>query len=528
MENFEIGIQIARVSSKDQATKGYSLSSQVRLLNDYADNNNISVAKRFIIPESASGKLERKLFTEALDYANQRPQIKIILCEKVDRITRNFSDALKINDWLEADETRRIHFVKQNLSIHKYSRANEKFQWDIHVVLARQYTNNLSEEVVKGLSQKALEGWYPGNKKRGYKLTGVSGKRIWIVDESPDSQVGFIKKAFNMYVCGKHTIDTVRNELFKEGWVDLRGNPIARSVLHKILSDCFYCGEFVWKGQHYYKNVKHPAIISKSIFDKVQKKLKRNLGGKYRKHSFIFGNLLQCGGCGYSVIGEVQKGHKYYKCSRHDKTCKQRKYIREEQLEKQFINEIGSLRIKDDKVREWVRNSLKNNHDLKKDYHNSVMTKLTKQYSMIERRMGILYDDKTDGNIPLNLFNKKLEQYSKELNDIDLAIKKHRNANIDYYELSANIFEISQHGIDIYKKSEQEKRNLLRFLFSKIVLKNGTLQFDYKNGFHLISECSKINEWLGLANDFRTMNWSNISCFKLHSISNFRNLLHSI
>ncbi len=136
----------ARVSTKEQAEEGYSLSAQVKLLKEYSDKRDLTIVKRFIVPESASGKQERKAFLEMLEHLKLHPEIKILLCEKVDRITRNFKDAVKLDDWLDEDETRKIHFVKQNLIIHKNSRSHEKFQWDIYLVLARQYSNNLSEE----------------------------------------------------------------------------------------------------------------------------------------------------------------------------------------------------------------------------------------------------------------------------------------------------------------------------------------------------------------------------------------------
>ena len=96
------------------------------------------VVKKFSVPESASGEQERKLFNELMDYLLEHPQVKAVICEKVDRITRNLRDAVKIDDWLVEDEGRQIHFVKQNLIIHKNSKSSDKFMWDIHIAVARQ------------------------------------------------------------------------------------------------------------------------------------------------------------------------------------------------------------------------------------------------------------------------------------------------------------------------------------------------------------------------------------------------------
>lgn len=96
----EQAILWARVSTKEQAEEGYSLDAQIKLLRDYADKNQLKIVKEFVVPESASGRQERKEFQKMLDYLTNHQNIKHLICEKVDRITRNFKDASKLDDWL--------------------------------------------------------------------------------------------------------------------------------------------------------------------------------------------------------------------------------------------------------------------------------------------------------------------------------------------------------------------------------------------------------------------------------------------
>lgn len=96
----EQAILWARVSTKEQAEEGYSLDAQIKLLRDYAEKNSLRIVKDFVVPESASGRQERKRFQEMLDYLENHQNIKHLICEKVDRITRNFKDSTKLDDWL--------------------------------------------------------------------------------------------------------------------------------------------------------------------------------------------------------------------------------------------------------------------------------------------------------------------------------------------------------------------------------------------------------------------------------------------
>lgn len=90
----------ARVSTKEQAEEGYSLDSQVKMLRDYAQKEGLKIIREFVVPESASGKQERKKFQEMLEYLKNHKNIKHVICEKVDRMTRNFKDSTKLDDWL--------------------------------------------------------------------------------------------------------------------------------------------------------------------------------------------------------------------------------------------------------------------------------------------------------------------------------------------------------------------------------------------------------------------------------------------
>ena len=149
-----------RVSSKEQEETGYSLPSQEKLLKDYAERKGFAVAKTFAIAESANGAKQRKVFDEMIKFA-EKNKVTNVLCEKVDRLTRNLKDAVAVNDWIEENPERQIHFVKTNLVIHKGAKSDEKFRWDIEIVLAKKYIANLSEEIRKGQKEKIAQGWLP-------------------------------------------------------------------------------------------------------------------------------------------------------------------------------------------------------------------------------------------------------------------------------------------------------------------------------------------------------------------------------
>jgi len=487
----------ARVSTKEQAEEGYSLSAQVGILRDYAGRKALTIEREFVIPESARGKVERKAFGEMLDFLGTRGDVTVILAEKVDRITRNFKDAVKLDDWLNGSDERQIHFVKQSLVIHRHAKSHEKFQWDIYLALARQYSNNLSEEVRKGLAQKAEEGWFPGNKKRGYISIGDSGHKTWVIDDSPESEAPYIKRAFHLYGTGAVSLKRICQLLQNEGWKN-----ISKSQLHLMLMDPFYCGEFSWRGTHYIA-AGHQPLISKAVFRTVQEHLKRKTSGKPRKHLFLFGNgLLTCGECGRAVIGAVQKGHHYYYCTRFERDCSQRTYVREENLDAQVLEFFGTLQSKNQRLLEWVKKALKASHRSEIEYQQRITQDLDKKFEQLQKRIDALYDDKVDGKIDEDFFQRKFQQYKGE----QAATINRKNwlleANTDYINLGLSILELSQRARAIYtslSKPEyvEEKRKLLKMVFLNLPLKDGKLSPDYVPAFQVIAESAKSGDWLG-------------------------------
>ena len=202
----------ARVSSKEQEDTGYSLPAQEKISREYGERKNFPINKVFSVAESASGSKQRKVFAEMIAYMEEN-DIQNLLCEKVDRLTRNLKEAVVANEWLEGDDARSIHFVKQNLIIHNHAKSDEKFRWDIEIVLAKKFISNLSEEVRKGQKEKLTQGWLPTKPPMGYKTIGEKGHKIPILNETT---APLVRRMFSLYATGNYSINALVEIMYKE------------------------------------------------------------------------------------------------------------------------------------------------------------------------------------------------------------------------------------------------------------------------------------------------------------------------
>jgi DNA invertase Pin-like site-specific DNA recombinase len=110
----------ARVSSKEQEREGFSIPAQLKLLREYALNNDFSITREFIDIETAKTS-GRQNFNEMVHFFTKNRNCRIVLVEKTDRLYRNFRDAVTLED-LEVE----IHLVKEGQVISKDAKSQAK------------------------------------------------------------------------------------------------------------------------------------------------------------------------------------------------------------------------------------------------------------------------------------------------------------------------------------------------------------------------------------------------------------------
>jgi len=175
---------LARVSTQKQEKEGLSLKDiQLPILRNYAKEKDIQVDKEFVFSESADRKI-RKRFYEMVDYVKSNSDIKYIITYRVDRITRNYRDAVEIDE-LRLDYDKEIHFVDDRLIIHKNSVGRDIQDWDLKVFLAKQYINRLKEDAFATAKRKLENGEFPSGAPFGYmNKRDEENNKNWIyIDE---------------------------------------------------------------------------------------------------------------------------------------------------------------------------------------------------------------------------------------------------------------------------------------------------------------------------------------------------------
>lgn len=478
-----------RVSSKEQEETGYSLPSQEKYLKEYCERKLFLIAKVFAISESASGKKQRGNFLAMMNFV-KKEKIKLIVCEKVDRLTRNFKDMVLIDEWLETDEARQIHLVKDSLVLHKNSRSQEKLNWGIRILFAKNYTDNLSEEIKKGYREKLAQGWLPSKALPGYMTIGEKRHKTQILnpEEAP-----LVKKMFELYASGNYTLKMLTALMKKEG-LRRRGHPIGLSRIHTLLQNPFYYGKIVWRGELY--EGKHEPLITKALFDEVQKRMKRQSPKdlRYRKHLPVFKAKIRCTECGCLITWERQKGHWYGHCTGH-RPCSQKKYTRQRDVEKQLFPWLTESWFDQNeahqKIYQWLEKALKEKHQDETKLAGVKRTSLERALQKIDRRLVAIYEDKIDRTITLEFYDQKRKEYEQEKNNLETELANLGKDKSAHYQAGLKLYELMHNAKAIYrskKATNDDRRLLLSYIFSNLELLNEKLAPTYTGAFGFLLE----------------------------------------
>ncbi len=137
-------------------------------------------------------------------------RVRTLLVEKTDRLYRNLKDYVTIDD-LKID----IHFVKENVILSPDSHSSEKFMHGIKVLMAKNYVDNLGEEVRKGMREKAEQRIPPNRAPLGYlNVEGSDGHRTIGIDEAV---AAVVRRMFEQYATGQFSIAAIADLAKAEG-----------------------------------------------------------------------------------------------------------------------------------------------------------------------------------------------------------------------------------------------------------------------------------------------------------------------
>ena len=357
----------ARVSS-DRQDVDLSVSAQLRALKEYAKANGYSVAREYV-DEAESGRVaDRPQFREMIEEGSQpKAPFQIILVWKFSRFTRKREHAVAFKSMLRRKGVRVVSITE-----HADDSPTGKLMEAIIESVDEFYSENLAQDVVRGMREAASRGFFLGSKAPfGYTRVKVSDG----VKERPTLEVDpaaapVVKELFQSSLRGNGLMEICK--ILNDRGVTNRGKRWCKGGLHYLLTNEAYTGTAVWgrssKGEKAQDPVRvegaWPALVSREMFDAVQQAM-RDRAPKVQRPArvgsrFLLSGLLKCGVCGrpYSAQGAKSGQFAYYICGTLFRegagTCSAR-YLNAPRVEDFVVEKIRERILTEETIVELVK-----------------------------------------------------------------------------------------------------------------------------------------------------------------------------
>jgi site-specific DNA recombinase len=248
-------------------------------------------------------------------------RIDCIVVYKLDRLSRNVRDYLNFLAFLDDRDVAFVSVTQQFNTSTPLGRMTLK-----QLLLFAEFERDMTAERTRDKMRAARRRgrWTGGMPPLGYDVIPEGGRIVANRDESDT-----VKTIFELYL-EKRSLLAVVWELRcmgvrRKSWTTRDGKVrIGREFnnvdLHRLLTDPLYAGmqklgDETFKGEQ-------PAIISKAVFDRVQRILvenRRNAGASHRnRHGALLRGILRCSACDSAMTHAFTerrgKAFRYYRC----------------------------------------------------------------------------------------------------------------------------------------------------------------------------------------------------------------------
>lgn len=348
----------SRKSSEDEERQALSIESQVKEMTAIAERDGLNVVEVYRESHSAKDCGQRPVYNKLL-VDIRSGKFNGILVWHPDRLARNAGDLGALVDLLDQKKLAEIRTYSQRFT----NNPNEKFLLMILGSQAKLENDNKSINVKRGLKTKCEMGLWPSVAPTGYlnsKNVGEKGVIYTDPQRAPIIKKVFEKVAYEGW-SGRKIFYWLKNDL---KFVCKSGKPLTLSNIYIIINNHFYYGSFEYpKDSGRWFKGKHEPIISKELFDIVQKKTTRS-AIRIENKEFAFTKLMKCGLCGSGITadekfkkqknGNVHRYVYYGCCKFHDKECKCG-YIREEDLVQQLKQMLDKIDLDEIGLKDQIR-----------------------------------------------------------------------------------------------------------------------------------------------------------------------------
>ena len=323
-------VAYARYSSAGQ--RDVSIDQQLADIRAYAQREGYTIVHEYADHARSGFKnIEARTDFHQMIAAAESHTFDTVLAWKVDRFGRNREDSA-----IYKSRLRRlgVHVVYVMEPIPEG--AAGVLTEGMLEAIAQWYSENLSENVKRGMHDNARRCLYNGSRVYGY-VPGPDQR--YVIDEA---QAAVVRQIYKLYVEG-HSMAAIVRILNNAGQRTESGKLFCLNKVANILRQERYLGIYIWSDIRVPGGM--PAIIDQNTWEAAQ--LMKKKTGKHHESSpaeFLLTGKAFCGHCRKPLVGDSGTSksgetHYYYSCQTHKRRAGcDKKAVRKQLLEDKVID----------------------------------------------------------------------------------------------------------------------------------------------------------------------------------------------
>ncbi|HYK01050.1 MAG TPA: recombinase family protein [Thermoanaerobaculia bacterium] len=499
----------ARKSTESDDRQVQSLDAQLHwALTRCAD---VGLGDPIIFKEAQSAKTPgRPEFNRLMELVDAG-EVDTIVTWKADRLARNARDAGTVQWALESGRLKQII-----TSDRPYTRdADVELFLGLELSLSAKYSKDLSKNVQRGIAEKLRRGEWSWKAPLGYRNLRENADHSVIVVDEP--MAAYVRRMYALAADGSYSIGRLA-DLARDDWKlrlpvgrsKTETKPLTRSGVHSILTNPFYYGAMIVKGEAYQGS--HEPLVSKEQFDLVQDALagRRLLADRPKRLRFKLSALMSCGHCGRRMSGFVKtkpsgKQYVYYVCSKHLQGACPQPLVAEAKLYPELYRILSRISLAP--VEYEIASDLAGKVQLKQlEELERLTTGEAAESSDTETRISRLLDLLLAGQISESEFARKRRELQSARVEQSLSAATAQLAHKEKFELLGKFLEALVDAAERFNTgSEEQRRELFHILGFELVAKGEKVLVRCGKPAKLLMERGERPRWWALVDRLGTV-----------------------
>ncbi len=516
--DFRVGIYI-RLSQEDRDKKyesdSESVINQKELLRGYVKNNNFNLIKEYVDDGFSGTDFDRPAFKKMLEDIKNK-EINCVIVKDLSRFGRDHVMTGYYTETFFPENNIRFISISESVDTFKEQASNDSSTFII--ACNDYYSKQNSVKIRAVLNQKRLNGKFVGSLPSFGYMRDPEDKGHLIPNPETD---WIVKEIFKLRANGVGATEIANklNEMkvptpsgYKKTSYSLQlidRDTWNITTVKKILANRIYTGDMVQHVQTKvnYKSKKkitldeklwtiventHEALVDRETFNYVnilRKRKTRNYEIKTKREKRILEGKLFCKECGNRLTVLYRRNKDYWSinCNRYSRDPVRGRcyshFFPYNYLEKQILEKINYVvsELVNGLDLEELNNEITKNIHKEKESIDEVIKSLKVEKEKITNKISMLYNDRCDGVISVNVYKELASPFELKLKQIveridEEELKKYTSRNNQ--SILPNYIKKIKELLDLNKP----KRELIEALIDKIVIdkdRNITIKFKY-------------------------------------------------